>query len=361
MIEGLDDIALTHPGGHVNLEQLKHHVTSIADLTDSSSDLWKTLRVWSTALKAGTIDGASTSLTLLTTGVAGAHSIAAMLRDDDVRDEAKALEGLRRVASTSTNAALAPSFRAFAGLARGQQEELISAVRILDSATDIVGLDVRIRERLLFSAQPQYVAAVQQRLEGWWFSRVAEQLINGSTEPIPQLRVQEMVAEIAAEYRDDSLPITFLQRLPAAIDPDSDDRLFVRQLREITSSNERLEFAIVDYYRAFEQRAEWVREHLLVDTDLEAYESRLCDELRRHRLALEDELALDRSNADSCKSFGLKLYNWAQSAHLPIRPRVTEPYVTRGSFHMLANCDEPELRVWWHPLFLDRLRAIAGS
>jgi hypothetical protein len=362
VIEGLDDIALTHPGGRLELEQLKHHITSVADLTDSSSDLWKTIRAWSSALASGVIDGASTTLTLLTTGTAAANSIASMLAHDGPdRDESTALERLRNVAATSKNKSLEPSFQSFCALAPAQQEELVSAIRILDSATDILGLDAKIRERILFSAPPQFLSAVQQRLEGWWFSEVAEQLVNGSTIPIPQLRVHDMVVEIAAQYRDDSLPITFLDKLPQTVDPQGDDRLFVRQLREITSSNERIELAIVDYYRAFEQRAHWVRHDLLVDSDLESFENKLCDELRRHRLALEDELGLDRSDPTACKTFGLKLYSWAQTENFPIRPRVFEPYVTRGSFHILADCHEPELRVWWHPLFLDRLKALAGT
>ena len=40
---------------------------------------------------------------------------------------------------------------------------------------------------------------------------------------------------------------------------------------------------------------------------------------------------------------------------LRIRERVTEPYVVRGAFHILANAS-PSPRVYWHPRFLERLR-----
>jgi hypothetical protein len=357
----LDDIALSRPGGQVDLEQLKHHITSVADLTDSSPDLWKTVRVWSTALATGAIDASSTSLALLTTGNAAPGSIGAMLHDAPDRDEAGALDRMRVVASTSRNAGLKSSFDAFNQLNAGQQAALVGAMRVLDAATDITGLDALIRDRIRFSTQLQFIQAVQERLEGWWFTQVVNQLVDGSTSAIPQLRVQAMVVEIASQYRDDALPITFLDRLPPTVDPENDDRLFVRQLREITDSNERIEYAITDYYRAFEQRAQWVRDDLLVDTDLEAYEKRLCAELHRHRLALEDEHELDRNDSAACKRFGQKLYGWAERANIRIRPSVTEPYISRGSFHILANRDEPELKVWWHPHFLDRLRSLVGS
>jgi hypothetical protein len=44
------------------------------------------------------------------------------------------------------------------------------------------------------------------------------------------------------------------------------------------------------------------------------------------------------------------------TANFPIRPLVTEPYVMRGSYHILANEEKP--RVWWHPKFLERLQVL---
>jgi hypothetical protein len=43
-------------------------------------------------------------------------------------------------------------------------------------------------------------------------------------------------------------------------------------------------------------------------------------------------------------------------AALRIRERVTEPYVVRGGFHILANSRPP--RVYWHPQFLRRIGAL---
>ena len=48
---------------------------------------------------------------------------------------------------------------------------------------------------------------------------------------------------------------------------------------------------------------------------------------------------------------------WAESVLLPIRVGVTEPFVCRGSLHMLA--DEP--RIGWHPEFRHRLATLLSS
>jgi len=147
------------------------------------------------------------------------------------------------------------------------------------------------------------------------------------------------------------------------IDTDADPRLFVAQLREIGISSNRIRSAILDYYRAFEQRSAWARENLLVSGEVEEYEDRLADEWNRSKDVAFEKLK-DDSAEDSLREAGATLYNWAQFEtgkieSLRIRARVTEPYVLRGSFHILADVT-PEPRVYWHPRFLDRLGKVLG-
>ncbi|EQB8393527.1 ABC-three component system protein, partial [Pseudomonas aeruginosa] len=155
------------------------------------------------------------------------------------------------------------------------------------------------------------------------------------------------------------LPITFRGKLPSEdIDIDTDPRLFVAQLREIGISANRIRNAILDYYRAFEQRSAWARESLLVLGEVEEYEDRLADEWDRYKDVIFESLE-DDSAEDALRQAGAELYNWAEFEtakidSLRIRARVTEPYVLRGSFHILAD-STPQPRVYWHPRFLDRL------
>jgi hypothetical protein len=50
---------------------------------------------------------------------------------------------------------------------------------------------------------------------------------------------------------------------------------------------------------------------------------------------------------------GRNLYNRVviNGEHIAIRPSFPNPYVMRGSFHMLANT----LKIGWHPQFEERL------
>jgi hypothetical protein len=171
--------------------------------------------------------------------------------------------------------------------------------------------------------------------------------------------VSDKLSDFAEEYKADNLPITFRSKMPSEeIDTFTDPRLFVVQLRKISISSSRIKSAILDYYRAFEQRSSWARENLLVLGEIEEYEDRLTDEWSRYKDAVFEKLR-DDSTEEAHRDAGATLYSWAEFEtgkieSLRIRARVTEPYVLRGSFHILADT-KPSPKVYWHPNFLDQL------
>lgn len=358
VVEGLDDIQTTS-AQRQTLSQLKHHIGRVAQLTDSSADLWKTLKVWSTYKADGRIVP-QTALVLVTTSLAPPGSAASFLRPDPKRDEKAALRLLRSAAGKSKSKNLASAFSAFASLSGAQQEDLISIVQVIDASPNLTNIVAEIRKWVRNATHPDFVDAVLERLEGWWFAQVADQLTGARHGPISGVEVRIRLNAIAEEYRADHLPIEFLTALPPSIDVGGDSRQFVRQVREVTDHPIRIEKAIIDYYRAYEQRSRWLREDLLLQADLDDYESRLVDEWQRIRASLEDEGNPASADNDACVKFGRKMLKWVESeADVRIRDRVTEGYVMRGSYHLLA--DQPEPRVWWHPYFVRRLQELTAD
>jgi hypothetical protein len=134
-IESIDDIVLSDDGDPTEILQLKHHTgTSSTSLSDYSSDLWKTLRVWSTyfSSKSGSNENI---FTLISTATAPINSIAAMLSPNKTsRDEKTALRQLKQVTQDSTSSTLRPAFEAFLALSPQKQEELVKAIHILDGS-----------------------------------------------------------------------------------------------------------------------------------------------------------------------------------------------------------------------------------
>jgi len=356
-VEGLDDIDISDATTSSRLHaQVKHHVSRAADLTDASADIWKTIMVWATHLLSGRFPP-NVDLALITTATAPKGSAGAYLREGRERSVDDALGILRGVAATSTNRSLAPAFAAFSALSGSQQRFLLERVKIFDGAANLVDVAEDIRAEIRYATHPEFIDLVQERLEGWWLGQIARQLLERPDSALPRLEIHLKLASIAEQFHADALPIDFASSIPDAIDAAGDKRIFVSQLREVTPNKLRIERCIIDYYRAYEQRSRWLREELLLATDLTDYENRLVDEWERYRLALEDEAAPDESDSAACLVFGRKLLGWMETeAEIPIRERVTEGYVMRGSFHMLADQARP--RIWWHPFFLERLEKL---
>ena len=75
-IEKFDDISFEKDGTPTELIQTKHHINTVASLSDASPDLWKTLRIWSLSIAEKKLDLAEIKLTLITTSQAPDDSAA---------------------------------------------------------------------------------------------------------------------------------------------------------------------------------------------------------------------------------------------------------------------------------------------
>jgi hypothetical protein len=215
-------------GEPVQLLQTKHHVTHTGSLTDSSSDLWKTLRVWAVSARSGLFDLDSVILSLVTTASAPADSAAALLRSGTGRNVLVALDKLRMAGEASTSAIVRQSFDEFQALSPLEQEKLLSCIRVLDIAPDITWAPQLLEDRLRYSTRQQFLSGLCDRLEGWWFSRAVEHLKNPDLiKGIPQRLVQVQINDLAEQFRLDNLPNDF----PFPVDLDESD----------LSSNERNE------------------------------------------------------------------------------------------------------------------------
>ena len=65
---------------------------------------------------------------------------------------------------------------------------------------------------------------------------------------------------------------------------------------------------------------------------------------------VRDELG-DEATVEAKERAGRSVLSWAEQTLIPIRPNAAEPFVGRGSLHMLSD----ELRVGWHVDFYERL------
>ncbi|WP_081192951.1 ABC-three component system protein [Halomonas sp. KM007] len=365
-LEKDDDLDFIDGDGGKSLASLKHK--AVGDrLADLSTDFWKSVNIWLERYKRDGRSASSLQFFLFTTGTVSTGSFLARLLPDQPApssDLAPLTELANASLANSKSQLIAPIAVSFNELSEPEKQDFLERILILDGSPRIDDIPSIIRDKHMRSIRREHREFVFERLEGWWTDAVIKQLTHARPEGIFGYEVSDKLSNFAEEYKADNLPITFRGKQHAGeIDIEEDPRLFVAQLREIGLSSSRIRSAVLDYYRAFEQRSAWARENLLVSGEVEEYEDRLADEWNRYKDVVFEKLA-DDSAENALREAGATLYNWAEFEtgkleSLRIRARVTEPYVLRGSFHILADAT-PKPRVYWHPRFLDRLSKVLG-
>lgn len=370
LIEKEDDLDFLESSGKKTLASLKHKADG-ERLTDLSVDFWKSVNIWLTRYLAnGRVESDYQFFLFTTSSVAPDSFLKFFLCGADTT---KAEPSLWQLTEDTLATSKAKSFtkikELLSKLTALEKEDFVSRITIIDSTPRIGDLPALIKAQKMRPIRPEHRDAVFERLEGWWNGLIIQMLCDPESEPVYAGDVSEKLFSFSEEYKDDNLPITFEDATPKApIDASTDNRLFVSQLRDLNLSPSRIRNAILDYYRAFEQRSAWARQRLVGSEEIIKYERRLTNEWERTKDVLFDDpfdTPIEDCSEPELIAVGKKLYTWAETeaqklAHLNIRARVTEPYVLRGSFQILAN-KRPYPTVYWHPQLLDRLAKAAGE
>ncbi len=354
-VETLDDVTFESTGAEpTDLLQTKHHRIGTASLTDASPDIWKTLRIWFNGYSSGEIT-LTTNLYLLTTGTASDNTAASWLRATS-RDVSKAQEALDATVASSTNQTNKSAYEEYLKAAPAERKSILERVIVIDAAPTIDDLDRELGQEVYWAVGKEHLAAFLQRLEGWWLRRVIRQLTGQPGDRVGSVELEALMSDLREQFKQESLPIDddLLEfTLEDATKLAYEDFLFVRQLDIIDAGKRRIAAAIRDYYRAFEQRSRWLREDLVVGLDLHKYERRLSEEWELVFNRVQDELGKDAAD-NAKKEAARSVLTWAESATITIRLNVTEPFVCRGSLHMLSD----RVRIGWHPEFRDLLASL---
>jgi hypothetical protein len=356
-IERDDDIDFTDPDEGRILASLKHKAPGDT-LTDLSPDFWKSVRIWLDYYIKNHASTMPLSFFLYTTGrvVAGSFLEAFLPNAEKPED---LITRVSEVLGVSESKTISKTKNLLAQLPPDKWPDFFRRITIFDSQERIQDIPTLIINERFRPVRPQFRVSVYERLEGWWNNACIDLLTGKRSEPIHGLEVSEKLSSIAEQFREDSLPIDFEHAEPdEGVNPDSDERYFVKQLRAVGLRSDRLRRAILDYYRAFEQRGSWLRENVTLSGELELYDDRLVDEWARLREIVFEELN-DSSPEELLQETGRKLLtqlSTTDNPNLRIRTEVTATFVTMGSYHMLANNEAP--RVHWHPRFQERVEQI---
>ncbi|KZZ50239.1 hypothetical protein A3759_25515 [Thalassolituus sp. HI0120] len=243
------------------------------------------------------------------------------------------------------------AYEAFSSLELWQQKKLLNSTYILSNSPTILEVEEKIRRNLRMSASDYHLDAFCTRLEGEWFKRAIEVMSSDQENAIGLSELISILDDLRSQFLPGNLPSDYDDVEPEDIDIDSDDRTFVEQLRLIGASNRIIRNAVINYYRAFEQRSRWSREGLVKPGEIKKYMGFLKDEWEQRSALMEMEYDFSRDKEKLV--FGRKLHHICQiDGAKPIRPEFKSAYVARGTYHDLSDCKE----IGWHPDYIEMLQ-----
>lgn len=262
-IEKFDDVAFVENDIPKQLIQVKHHVKKYGDLTDMSTDLWRTLKVWIDIIikSPGLVN--DTNFLIITTAAAPNNTAAFYLKENINRDVDKAYGILKNVCVESKSKDNKKYYEVFLKMDQNIIRKLISKIFVVDGASNIINVEKDIRNRIRYSCVPKFENAILERLEGWWYAQAIKALCSDSPVFVNQNQVRFYIASLSKEYSDDDLPIDVFDVDLENIQPSDNENILCEQLKLLNFKNHRMQIVLRDYYRAFQQRANWVRNDLL--------------------------------------------------------------------------------------------------
>ena len=350
--ECLDDIAIEDEG-KVELYQAKLHITP-AQMTDRSTDFWKTIRVWSEGIKDGTFNPATTIFTIITTASISETSFLNLFLSDKEEDREAILAKMETIATETTNKTNLPGYEAFSKLSEEQKQALINNIHINDSNVSIDETMAQLKYRLELSAPSGALDSLTNSVLGWWFKNGVDMLQAKSKQTISKATVNNYIQTCRDQIRVDALPDEFYEKVEiddAALE-EVKDKTFVRQLSLVDATKREKKAAISDYKRAYGQRSKWLRDGRVAQPEYDAFDADLQDGWNsRFEMMLDDT---EGQGENERKKAGHAFYrkNYVDPQYqLPLFRNRASLYITKGSYQILAN----DKAIGWHPDYKDLL------
>jgi len=350
-LEVFDDVTFENDKNAIELLQTKHHVDASKNLTDSSVDLWKSIRIWVEKYKS---IGDNTIFFLITNQKSPNNSLINYLGINN-RNVEQAVISLNSIATTSKNETNEIAYNTYNSLTEVEKQTIFDRAYIICNEVSIANIDRELKKLFAKTVRIKHLDSFITRLKGYWYRRLVTSLIN---EKLFKIASEELFAEIdylREEISDENLPIDE-DILRAVVDESGYlNHVFVHQLNIIETSKSRIFRAIKDYFRASEQRSRWIREELIYIGELDRYELRLVEAWQRYFDILAEKMS-DKALEEEKIKLGKEIYEWVESNIIPIR-KCDEPFISIGTFHILAD----QLKVGWHPEYSMKLSTVLNN
>jgi hypothetical protein len=347
-----DDVAWEQDNNPTHLLQVKHHQQTHRALTDTSTDMWRTLKVWMDTATPG--DASGPRLLLVTTQTAGAGTAVAALRAETL-DERAALSGLEAVARNTASDQTRRAREQFLALSPGDRQTFLTRIRVIDGSPHIQDVPTLVRTHLHWALPTGHEELFLAMVWRWWDEQ-ALMMLQGRLRSLDVGVAQAAIADIRDQFTSERLP-TLVELLDVDVDTVAAEyrtHTFVQQMQWVAYPPRNLQKAIVDYYRAYVQTVRWLDEDLIGVAELTKFEAELVDEWEREFDWMLDTLDDDADEAAKQEAGKQMLRQLLAQTGITVRARYNEPFFVRGKRHVLADSG----RIGWHPEFEGRVKKL---
>ncbi len=357
-IECLDDIEIIDDS--LDLIQTKLHIKSLGNLSDSSPDFWKSIRVWIDNINEQRIDLNKTTFTLVTTSNISESSFLNYFsisnNGNTLFTETEILDQLISVANNSISTTNRKAYKLFLSLPKESQLKLIKNISIIDASLSVINLLEEIKHELRLNIVTDKLQLLTDRVIGNWMVFGVKHLI-GQIPEITYKQLHSIILDISDSFKEDNLPNDFLDVIKITDDEAHSfgTKTFIKQLELISlkTTSRQVKNAISDFRRAYEQRSRWIREQLININQEESYEKELVDKWNSLFAILEgqcDGVSDDEQLKNLSKVFYIAFFV-EKVPSIYIKKNFTSEYLIRGSYHILSD----KKIIGWHPKFEDLL------
>ena len=352
LIESIDDVSIETPD-NIDVYQTKMHINSVSNLTNASTDLWKTIRVWSEGLKNGQLNLDNCLFNLVTTAKASLDTIPYKLKQN--RTEPRDVDAIQKLfleeSAKTTNATNQAGYVAFRNLTDKQQKNLIKNIIVVDASVDIN----KAKEKTLLELRHSSlkVESLYERLEGWFLGQIILQL-QGIRNEISAKEVNDKIIDIADRLKEDNLPDDFnitISQDETQLAPYK-NQIFVKQMELIGANQRLINNAISDYHRAYSQKSRWMRNGLISALDELEYDKKLTEDWDRKFAIISDCNTTDNEENQKQKGKAFYISHYVDvHPQIHIKERFKEQYMVTGSCQMLSD----KKKMGWHPDFENKI------
>ncbi|BCL83658.1 hypothetical protein ccbrp13_61230 [Ktedonobacteria bacterium brp13] len=357
-IEVVDDLSIESEGEIKTLGQYKYHIpTKQVKLRDTSHEFWNTLGTWASAISDKSLNLPTVqNFILFTRAIPDPSSLVESLTSNENRDIDSLINRLLAIPK-SKDKKLLKAFEYVHALNRSDLASLIGKVTIkafqpnLQETIDQLHSKVR-----KVGFHDHSIEDATLNFCGWIWFKVISGLEEEGGVKISEEDFHNFQCQIRDNYINGKLYPRFANLDVSEIEIlQQHERTYIDQLNIVGATEEIKLESIVNYFRAMTERSTWLEKGELLPNDLILFDQELYSKWKNHYEDMCDDLGEEITNYtenEKLKRAGMKHFRKIQDISISIRAEWFYSYLTKGSYHALADAQ----KVGWHPCFRQLLK-----